>query len=125
MVRSGFAGDKHAMTNWVIGNTYKVLSDDSPMLTVSSKENCMKFYQETYPALPTNIASNEALVFEDINDFKTAVDAVYTEYKALLQAGSCGVDNFDTVYEEAVAKARAAGLDAEEQMVREALANLK
>ena len=124
-VRSDYTGEMHAMTNWIIGNTYKVLSDDTPMLTVESKENCMKFYEETYNNLPTNIASNEAIVFDGIADYRTAVKAVYTEYKTLLHGGSCGSANFESTYEEAVAKARTAGLDTQEQMVRDALANLK
>ena len=47
------------------------------------------------------------------------------EFKALLAGGSCGSANFEATYEEAIAKLRAAGLDAQEQMVRDALANLK
>ena len=125
MVRADYTGEKHNMTNWVIGNTYKVLSDDTPMLTVSSKENCMKFYTETMPKLPTNLASNKAIVLDGLNDYKTAVKAVMTEYKALLAGGSCGSANFEATYEECIAKLREAGLDKQEEVLREALANLK
>jgi len=124
MVRADYTGEMHAMTNWVIGNTYKVLSDDTAMLTVASKENCMKFYTETYPNLPTNVVSNTAYIL-NITDYSSAVKAVVTEYEALIKAGSCGSDKFEEVYAEFVAKMRAAGLDAEEQLLRDTLANQK
>jgi len=85
----------------------------------------MKFDTETMPKLPTNIASGKAIIFDGINDYKNAVKAVQEEYKALLCGGSCGVANFEATYEEAMTKLHEAGLDAQIEMVREALANLK
>jgi len=86
----------------------------------------MKFYTETMPKLPTNAASNKAIVFDSImTDHKNAVTAVLNEYKALVLGGSCGSANFDATYEEFLAKVHAAGLDKQIEMVREAIANLK
>ena len=125
MVRSDYTGEMHAMENWAIGNTYKVLSDDTPMLTVSSKENCMKFYTETMPKQPKTIAANMSIIFDGLTDYRNAVKAVMNEYNSLLAGGSCGVEGFEKTYEECISKMRAAGLDHIEAAIRDAVADLK
>ena len=123
LVRSDYTGENHAMVNWKLGNTYKIISDDTAMLTVASKEYCMKFYTESYPKMAETPMSraNKVIYYSDFNDQADAVKAVKVEYQALLHGGSVGTANFEKVYEEALTKVYEAGFDkikayAEEQL---------
>lgn len=107
----GEAASKHSLTNWVMGNTYKIMSPGDAMHSVSNKEYCMDFNENKYPNLQTCAITD---LFVDLTDVQTemqAVQTVYAEYYKQLYYGCGGSEKVDEVMDKALTKLKEAGWD--------------
>lgn len=55
-IRNG-ADSKHTMTNWVMGNTYKIMHDGGSLTTAERKTYAMDFWANKYPSFKTCLVS--------------------------------------------------------------------
>ena len=107
----GDAESKHGMTNWIMGNTYKIMSDGGALTTAASKEYAMNFYTEIYPNM---ISTALAGMFVDTSDVQLSIEnmnTVWQEYMEQIYGGCGGVDSVDTLMDTALEKITNAGLD--------------
>ena len=108
----GDAESKHGMTNWTIGNTYKIMSDGGVTTTAALKEYAASYYETVYPKRPRSVlADMPAIDLTELNTDVENINAVTTEYAEQLWNGGSGSESYMAVYNDYVAKLQAAGLE--------------
>ena len=109
-VRDG-AEAKHELTNWVMGNTYKIMSPGDAMTSTGNKEYCEYYWKEVYPNLKKCDVSGMAVDTAAFQDELNSMMLVYKEYSGQLDAGCGGTDKVESLMNEALTKLKAAGWD--------------
>ena len=116
MVDTSVRGDApamHGMTNWKIGNTYKVMHDGGSLTTTANKERAMQFYTEIFPNRIKTVVAGWKV--PDLDDSVTVqyenTSAIYKEYKDQLYNGCGGTDKVDELFETVLNKLKDAGLE--------------
>lgn len=104
-IRNG-ADSKHTMTNWVMGNTYKIMHDGGSLTTAANKQYAMDFWENKYPTFKTCVISNMQPSSLDVAAELESVNVVYNEYKDQLKMGG-GLD----LLNECVKKMNDSGLN--------------
>ena len=108
----GDAESKHDMTNWTVGNTYKIMSDGGVTTTAALKEYAASYYETVYPKRPHSaLAGMAAVDLTELNTDVENINAVTTEYAEQLWNGGSGSESYMTVYNDYVSKLQAAGLE--------------
>lgn len=107
-VRGG-AESKHELTNWVMGNTYKIMHDGGSLTSTANKEYCEKYWAEIYPQMKTCAISGMAVDTSAINDELNAMALVFKEYAGQLDSGVAGAEGAGALMDEAMAKMNEAG----------------
>ena len=108
----GEASSKHGMTNWKIGNTYKVMHDGGSLTTTASKERAMLYYTEIYPNIVvTAVSGMKSPSDDDVTVQRDNMKAVFNEYKAQVYAGCGGLDKVDSLLATALDKLKEAGME--------------
>lgn len=108
----GDAESKHGMTNWKMGNTYKIMSDGGVATTAALKKYAASYYETVYPKRPRSaLADMPAIDLTELNTDVENINAVTTEYAEQLWNGGSGSESYMTVYNDYVAKLQAAGLE--------------
>lgn len=105
----GENSSKHSMTNWLMGNTFKIMHDGGSLTTVKQKDYAMNFFTNVYPNLKHSAISG---MFVDTSGFATEMESVmsvYNEYCEQIGFGCGGVDKVDEVFDTAIAKLNEAG----------------
>ena len=102
----GGADSKHTMTNWVMGNTYKIMHDGGSLTTAANKAYAMDFWENKYSTFKTCIVSNMQLSSLDVATELESVSVIYKEYKEQLKMGG-GLD----LLNECVEKMNNSGLN--------------
>ncbi len=100
---------KHSMTNWKMGNTYKIMSNNGPNYTVTQKEYSEKFWSELYPGMKESAISEMFIDTGVVSEELENINVVFKEYSARIFMGCGGTDKVDAVMEEALAKLNEAG----------------
>lgn len=85
-IRNG-ADSKHTMTNWVMGNTYKIMHDGGSLTTAENKAYAMDFWENKYPTFKTCVVSNMQPSSLDVATELESVNVIYNEYKDQLKMG--------------------------------------
>ncbi len=111
MDKSAVEENKHSLTNWIIGNTYKTMHDGGSLTTVKSKDYCMNYYTDVYPNMKETDVTGLVLDYSPVSLEIEAMNAVYTEFEKQLTKGGGGADKIEALYDEAMAKLKEAGLD--------------
>ena len=108
----GDAESKHNMTNWTVGNTYKIMSDGGVTTTAALKEYAASYYETVYPKRPRSaLAGMAAVDLTALNTDVENINAVTTEYAEQLWNGGSGSESYMTVYNDYLSKLQAAGLE--------------
>lgn len=103
-IRNG-ADSKHTMTNWVMGNTYKIMHDGGSLTTAERKTYAMDFWANKYPSLKTCLVSYMKPSSIDFASELESIDLIYNEYEDQIIGG--GVD----LIKECMEKMNNSGLD--------------
>ena len=109
-VRNG-ANSKHGITNWMISNTYKIMSDGSALLSAGMKEYATDFYKTTWNNMKKSAVSGMVFDTLSIADERAAIATVAGEYYTNISYGCGGSDKVDSVLKEAIEKLYDAGFD--------------
>ena len=109
----GDAPSMHSMTNWKIGNTYKVMHDGGSLTTTANKERAMQFYTEVYPNRIKSVIAGWKVpdLDESVSVQYENMTAIYKEYKDQLYNGCGGTDKVDDLFETVLNKLKDAGLE--------------
>ena len=108
----GEASSKHSMTNWRIGNTFKIMHDGGTLTTTANKQRAMQYYTEIYPnKVVTAVAGMKAPSADDVTVQKDNMTAVFNEYKEQVYAGCGGLDKVDSLLVTALDKLKEAGME--------------
>ncbi len=108
----GDAESKHGMTNWTIGNTYKIMSDGGVTTTAALKKYAASYYETVYPKRPRSVlADMPAIDLTELNTDVENINAVTTEYAEQIWNGGSGSESYMAVYNDYVSKLQAAGLE--------------
>ena len=102
---------KHSMTNWAMGNTFKIMHDGGVLTTTAAKEYALNFYEEIYPKLKKTPVSGMIVDYSGLQMEMDALATVKNEFDGQLSWGSCGADEVDELFEEALSKLEEAGLN--------------
>lgn len=89
-IRNG-ADSKHTMTNWVMGNTYKIMHDGGSLTTAANKAYAMDFWENKYPTFKTCVVSNMQPSSLDVATELESVNVIYNEYKDQLKMVNMGL----------------------------------
>ena len=104
-IRNG-ADSKHTMTNWVMGNTYKIMHDGGSMTTAENKAYSLDFWENKYPTFQTCLITNMQPTSLDISTELESIKVIDSEYKDQLKLGG-GLD----LMNECLDKMNASGLE--------------
>lgn len=107
----GDAESKHDLTNWVMGNTYKIMSPGDAMTSKGNKEYCEYYWEKVYPNLKKCDISGMAVDTSVIADDLNSMMLVYKEYCGQIDAGCGGTDKVESLMNEALTNLKAAGWD--------------
>lgn len=88
-IRNG-ADSKHTMTNWVMGNTYKIMHDGGSLTTAERKTYAMDFWANKYPSFKTCLVSYMKPSSIDFASELESINLIYNEYEGQIIGG--GVD---------------------------------
>lgn len=102
---------KHYLTNWRVGNTYKIMSDNTALYSVTQKEYCQKFWSELYDGMRETAISGMRFDTSVVSEEMENMTVVFNEYGQRIYYGCGGTDKVDAVMEEALAKLSEAGWD--------------
>ncbi len=101
---------KHTMTNWALGNTFKIMHDGGSLTTTAAKEYALSFYTDIYPQLKRTAVAGMIVDYSGLQAETDAIATVHSEYYPQLSSGCGGVDNVEATFESAFKKLEEAGL---------------
>lgn len=100
---------KHTITNWVVGNTFKIMHDGGALTTTATKEYALDFYTDVYPNLKKTALDGLAVDFSGLQDKTDAMTTVYNEFDSQFSTGCGGADKVDALFDKALSKLNEVG----------------
>ena len=100
---------KHSIANWLMSNTYKVMSDGGPLTSAASKAYCMDFYETVLPKQIQTPLANGFVDTAELDSELAAMRAVKEEYNLQIVHGCVGAESIDALMTEAMNKMNDAG----------------
>ena len=100
---------KHLITDWKVGNTYKIMPNITSNNTVTQKEYAKKFWSELYDTMKESAISEMFIDTSVVSEELENITVVFNEYSKRIFMGCGGTDKVDTVINEALAKLNEAG----------------